>query len=130
MPYRLRTGESVQCGIRRVLSEQIERSLGEIADMKRDRADTIHQVRKRCKKIRAALQLVRGALGDAYSKEYAWYRDASRRIADVRDAEAMIETCDCVTPRPPMCERDGMRRKSLVNCLAITITFVSCVHGS
>jgi CHAD domain-containing protein len=96
MPYRLRTGESVQCGIRRVLSEQIERSLGEIADMKRDRADTIHQVRKRCKKIRAALQLVRGALGDAYSKEYAWYRDASRRIADVRDAEAMIETCDAL----------------------------------
>lgn len=96
MPYRLRTGESVQDGIRRVLSKQIERSLGELADTNLNRADTIHQVRKRCKKIRAALQLVRGALGNKYSKENAWYRDAARRISDVRDTEAMIETCDAL----------------------------------
>ncbi|MBU2569923.1 MAG: CHAD domain-containing protein [Gammaproteobacteria bacterium] len=93
MSYRLRTGESVQDGIRRVISEQIEKSLGEVADTNLDRADTIHQVRKRCKKIRAALRLIRGALGEAYSKENAWYRDVARRISDVRDTEAMIETC-------------------------------------
>ncbi len=96
MPYRLKTGESVQDGIRRVLSEQIERALGELADTNLGRADTIHQVRKRCKKIRAALRLVRPALGKAYSKENAWYRDAARRIANVRDTEAMLETCDAL----------------------------------
>lgn len=94
MPYRLRTGESVQDGIRRVLSEQIKQSLGELADTNLNRADAIHQVRKRSKKIRAALLLVRGALGNTYSKENAWYRDATRSISDVRDTEAMIETCD------------------------------------
>lgn len=99
MPYRLRTGESVQDGIRRVLSEQIERSLGELADTNLNGADTIHQVRKRCKKIRAALQLVRGALGNTYSKENAWYRDAARGISDVRDTEAMIETCGALAKR-------------------------------
>jgi len=96
MPYRLRIGESVQDGIRRVLSEQIERSLDELADPKLDRADRIHQVRKRCKKIRAALRLGRGALGSTYSKENAWYRDAARRISDVRNTQVMIETYDAL----------------------------------
>lgn len=99
MPYRLRAGESVQDGIRRVLSEQIEQSLGELADTNLNRAEVIHQVRKRCKKIRATLQLVRDALGNSYSKENAWYRDATRSISDVRDTEAMIETCDALAKR-------------------------------
>ena len=96
MPYRLRIGESVQDGIRRVLSEQIERSLEEFADPNLDQAYKVHQVRMRCKKIRAALRLVRGALGNTYSKENAWYRDAARRISDVRNTEAMIETYDAL----------------------------------
>jgi CHAD domain-containing protein len=99
MAYRLRVGESVPDGIRRVISEQIERSLGELADADLGPADAIHQVRKRCKKIRAALRLVRGALGNAYSTENAWYRDVARGISDLRDAEAMIETCDALAKR-------------------------------
>jgi CHAD domain-containing protein len=101
MPYRLIAGESVQEGIRRVLSEQTERALNELADANLNRADTIHQVRKRCKKIRAALRLVRGDLGDAYSRENAWYRDAAQRISNARDAEAMIETLDSLAKHFP-----------------------------
>ena len=99
MGYRLRTGESAQNGIRRVISEEIERSLGEVADADLDRAHTIHQVRKRCKKIRATLRLVRGALGNTYSSENAWYRDAARRMSELRDAQAMMETYDALAKR-------------------------------
>jgi CHAD domain-containing protein len=92
MPYRLKTGESVQHGVRRVINQQIERALDELADPDLDRAETIHQVRKRCKKIRGALRLVRGGLGDAYAMENAWYRDAARRLSALRDAQVMVET--------------------------------------
>lgn len=71
MPYRLNPGESVQDGIRRVIGEQAERSLDELTDAHLDQAETIHQMRKRCKKIRAALRLVRNALGKAYAVENA-----------------------------------------------------------
>jgi len=92
MPYRLRAGESVQSGVRRVINEQIDRALDELADPDLDRGETIHQVRKRCKKIRGALRLVRSGLGHAYAMENAWYRDAARRLSALRDAQAMIET--------------------------------------
>mgnify|MGYP006302818097 CR=1 FL=1 len=99
MPYRLLTDESVEDGIRRVITEQIERALAELNDSELGRHETVHQVRKRCKKIRGALRLVRPALGKAYAVENAWYRDAARRISDLRDAGAMIESYDDLADR-------------------------------
>jgi len=58
-----------------------------------DRHETVHEVRKRCKEVRAALRLVRTVL-PTYSKENTHYRDAARRISDIRDAQALIETFD------------------------------------
>ncbi|MGM0633514.1 MAG: CHAD domain-containing protein [Pseudomonadota bacterium] len=99
MPYRLNPAESVQDGIRRVIGEQAARALDELSDTHLDQAETIHKVRKRCKKIRAALRLVRSALGKVYAVENASYRDAARGISGVRDTEAMIETCDALAER-------------------------------
>lgn len=98
MPYRLKTGEPLQEGIRRVVSEQVERALGELADTSLDRATTIHQVRKRCKKVRGALRLVRSGM-KTYPEENAWYRDAASTLSDARDAEALIETCDALSKK-------------------------------
>lgn len=56
--------------------------------------ETVHEVRKRCKKIRATVRLVRPALGDTYDDENAWYRDIARQLSDMRDAQALIETYD------------------------------------
>jgi CHAD domain-containing protein len=55
--------------------------------------ETVHEVRKRCKEVRAAVRLVRPVL-PTYSEENAHYRDAARRISVVRDAHAAIETFD------------------------------------
>ena len=99
MAYRLEHGEPVGPGIRRIVAEQVDRALGEVADEKIERAEVIHRVRKRCKKIRAALRLVRDGLGDAYARENGRYRDAARGISGARDEEAMIETCDALVRR-------------------------------
>jgi CHAD domain-containing protein len=55
--------------------------------------ETVHEVRKRCKEVRAAVRLVRPVL-PTYSEVNAHYRDAGRRLSDVRDAHAAIETFD------------------------------------
>lgn len=99
MPYRLLTDESVEEGIRRVITEQIERALEQLNDSKLSRHETVHQARKHCKKIRGALRLVRPALGKAYAVENAWYRNAARKISDLRDTQAMIESYDELVER-------------------------------
>lgn len=99
MRFQLRTDETITDGILRLIKEQIDRSLADLSDPNPDRSPAIHQVRKRCKKIRAALRLVRRGLGEDYAEENKRYRDAARRLSDVRDAEAMIETCNALADR-------------------------------
>jgi CHAD domain-containing protein len=92
MEYTIRTDETVSEGIKRIVRGKVEAAIGHI-DSDLDRHETVHEVRKRCKEIRAALRLVRGVL-PTYSSENAHYRDAARRISDIRDAQALIETFD------------------------------------
>jgi CHAD domain-containing protein len=94
MPYRLKSCESVPEGIKRVVDEQIERAIKELTDRELDRHESVHQARKRFKKIRGVLRLVRAELGEIYTDENAWFRDTGRELSAVRDAEAMLETLD------------------------------------
>lgn len=96
MPFKLMADEDVESGIRRVAYEQLDKCLDELDDASLDAHETVHQVRKRCKKLRGLLRLVRPALGYAYRVENAWYRDAAQRLAHVRDAHSMIETVDAL----------------------------------
>ncbi len=88
-----RTDESVTAGLRRIALDQIDRALAESEDGDLAMAERIHQVRKRCKKLRGLIRLVRPAFG-GYPEENAAFRDAARRLSDVRDAAALVETCD------------------------------------
>jgi len=93
MPYRIKVGEAVRPSVRRIVVEQIDRAVAEIDNPRLDTDVTVHQVRKRCKKIRAVLRLVRVGLPAAtYARENAFFRDTARRLSDVRDAAAMRET--------------------------------------
>jgi CHAD domain-containing protein len=94
MAFRLRMDEPVSAGIRRVVDEQITRALEELETLPPHKS--IHEARKRCKKIRAALRLARGELDSegVYRRENHHYRDAARGVSDLRDAEALIECLD------------------------------------
>jgi CHAD domain-containing protein len=76
----------------RIVDGKVDRAIAHV-DGDLDRHETVHEVRKRCKEVRAALRLVRGVL-PTYSEENAHYRDTARRISDVRDAAALVETFD------------------------------------
>ncbi|CAN5528700.1 CHAD domain-containing protein [soil metagenome] len=94
MAYRLEATEPVQDGIRRIASEQVSKAIGEIDDENLDDHETVHQVRKRCKKARGLLRLVRPGLGKTYSRQNRKFRDAARSLSPIRDAEAVIGTFD------------------------------------
>lgn len=92
MEYTIQPDESVSVGIVRIVSGKAGTAIDHI-DGDMERHETVHEVRKRCKEIRAALRLVRGVL-PTYSEENAHYRDAARQLSEIRDATAFIETFD------------------------------------
>lgn len=92
MNYTLQPDELVSDGIKRIIDGKIERAIGHI-ESDSDRHETVHEVRKRCKEIRAAVRLVRPVL-PTYKRENVHYRDAARRLSAIRDAHAAVETFD------------------------------------
>lgn len=62
MSYHLEIGESIEKGIKRIAHEQLDSAIDELTDDKLDPHDVVHQVRKRCKKLRGLLRLVRLSL--------------------------------------------------------------------
>ena len=76
-------------------AEQLGKALEHLAcqDGKRDKH--IHEARKATKRLRALVRLVRRELGDeVYALENQCYRDAGRRLSELRDATVLVETLD------------------------------------
>ncbi|HHP7243374.1 MAG TPA: CHAD domain-containing protein [Elainellaceae cyanobacterium] len=96
MAYRLKSQETLDDGVKRIVKEQIDRALEQLLDeFERDRDEAIHDARKRFKKVRAVLRLIRYELGEApYKQENAYFRDTGKQLSHVRDAKVRIETLD------------------------------------
>ena len=94
MSYRLQFDEPLERNLSRIAIEQLDRASAELQGQAGDRAEAVHQLRKRCKKIRGLLRLFRDSLDETYSQENAWFRDLARRFSGARDAEAMLECLD------------------------------------
>ncbi len=89
--YRLKGGEAPAEGIRRIALGRADKAVEELGGG--ELADSIHSGRKDLKKLRSALRLVRGELGDdLYRAENRRYRDAGRLLARSRDAEVKVQT--------------------------------------
>jgi CHAD domain-containing protein len=96
MAYHLkRDDETVEAGIRRIAIDQIDSAIGEIDDESLGDHATVHQVRKRCKKLRGLIRLVRPSFG-RYGRENKAFREAAAPLSGIRDAEAFIETYDAL----------------------------------
>jgi CHAD domain-containing protein len=95
MPYTLKCSESIEGGFRRIVVEQLDEAIRCFPTMSPRREIPFHQARKRIKKVRAALRLVRTALGEAvYRRENAACRDSARLLSEVRDAQVLRTTLD------------------------------------
>ncbi len=91
MAYRFKASDtSVQDGLRRIACDQIDKAIRESHS---GDGEAVHDVRKRCKKLRGLLRLVRPAMPD-YAKENAAVRDIACAFAALRDAEVMVGTYD------------------------------------
>jgi CHAD domain-containing protein len=98
MAYRIHVDEPAPDALRRIAREQIARAVADIDDDDVDLHETVHEVRKRCKKIRGLLRLFRKASPD-YAAENTAFRDAARRLSDLRDATSLLESCDALRER-------------------------------
>jgi CHAD domain-containing protein len=95
MAYRFERDETISDGVRRIAREQLEAALDGLAAPSRDEvAGVVHDVRKRCKKVRGLIRLVRPAMGTQYRKVNATVRDAARELSSIRDAHALLATFD------------------------------------
>jgi CHAD domain-containing protein len=94
MGYRLKPDEPVTDGVKRVILGEIDKADTMLRQGGDERDEGVHEARKSFKKIRAVLRLVRPALGSAYARENAWFRDAARELSDLRDAQAVLESLD------------------------------------
>lgn len=100
MPYRFKAGEDVPENIRRIVIEEIDFALGQLRikePKKRDEA--IHEARKSVKKIRGVLKLMRPELGRVYRQENDALRDAGRKLSQLRDTGAILETFDGIVQK-------------------------------
>ncbi|MBU1192246.1 MAG: CHAD domain-containing protein [Gammaproteobacteria bacterium] len=91
MAYRLKRKKSIQHNLQRIAQEQIDRAIIEITDPELESHKAVHQVRKRCKKLRGLIRLVRPSFGD-YAFENAFLRDTARNLSGLRDAQTILNT--------------------------------------
>jgi CHAD domain-containing protein len=97
--YALRADEPVDEGIARVVRGCVDDAVARVDDALAGDPDpgddavheALHETRKRCKEVRAAARLVRGAYPD-YSETNAYFRDLARELSPLRDATALVET--------------------------------------
>ncbi|SDY45912.1 CHAD domain-containing protein [Citreimonas salinaria] len=99
MSYSFKPSDpSVTHGFRRIALDQIDSALASARDEEGDLHARIHDIRKRCKKLRGLLRLVRPAFAD-YKAENRAVRDAARHLSRFRDRTSMLETLDKLAER-------------------------------
>ena len=109
MPYRLKPSEPVPDGIKRVVLEEIEAAQDQLSRHSKNRDEAIHEARKSVKKIRGAIRLVEPELGAIYREENRRLGELGRKLSELRDAAAVIETFDAVVAE----YRDSLQENAL-----------------
>jgi len=99
MGFHLNQTTPPRISLRDIILEQIDKALDETTHM--DFPYAVHQVRKRCKKLRATLRLLRPEDEKLYKEGNVFFRDTSRLLAPYRDKAALIETHDRLVQNLP-----------------------------
>jgi len=75
--------------------------------------ESVHDVRKRCKEVRALARLVRVPIGDEFERFNATVREAADVLAPIRDAQAVLATLDDLRAVSPQRAPDLERVRSI-----------------
>jgi len=110
MGYKLRPHDPAS-EVRKVVRQGIDNAIEALGAPVAERAEGIHQARKRFKELRALLRLVREPLGREFKRENQRLRDLGRALAASRDAAAMLECWDLLAERfPKAFAEEGLRK--------------------
>ncbi|MDX1684220.1 MAG: CHAD domain-containing protein [Saprospiraceae bacterium] len=91
----MKYGEELNKGLHRLILDEIDSALQVItaSENTEEKHEAVHEVRKSFKKIRGAFRMVRPKI-DFYKSENRFFRDEARKISELRDTTANIETLD------------------------------------
>jgi CHAD domain-containing protein len=92
--YHLKHGEPIGKGFGRIASEQITAAIQQLSRNGESLDARVHEARKNVKKTRAVLRLLRSAIGKLYRRENRTLQEVSRKLSELRDAQALIEIFD------------------------------------
>ncbi len=98
MGYVFEEHETVSDGVKRIALEQLDKVAQYTKSGEKNRDEAIHDARVSLKKLRALLRLVevkRNA--HVLTQERVCYRNAARRMSEVRDTTAIVEAFDKLT---------------------------------
>ncbi|MDB5612841.1 MAG: hypothetical protein JWQ22_494, partial [Devosia sp.] len=95
MSFAFKTKNHVLRQVRSIAAEQVDKAIGEVEEQPEDFDATVHQLRRRCKKLRGLLRMVEPHFKN-FSDENAAVRDAADLLGGVRDARVMVETLDAL----------------------------------
>jgi CHAD domain-containing protein len=98
MAYAIEKGEPISEALPRIVMERIDAAYTQLHDRARTPEERVHGARKRFKEARAAIRLIRGPLESHFAVENAWFRDAGRDLAALRDADAVLEAIGTLEP--------------------------------
>jgi len=113
MACALRENRSPGENFLRVATDQLLKAVAEIDDPALGEKKAVHQVRKRCKKLRALTRLFRKPLGRHYRELDERYRALAQGLAQGRDLKAMSDAWNDIAAHGPggMDEADFARVK-------------------
>lgn len=99
MAWRLKRGEAVGDGVRRVAREQLRLARQNLSVPAAGRDKGIHEARKSLKRLRAMLRFLAPVMRRQSRLEQDHLRGAARKLSGLRDAAVAIETLDGVVGR-------------------------------
>lgn len=93
MPYSFKPHHSLSRDMRSIVDRQLALALLRLDSVGTPSSDdTVHEARKHLKKILAVLRLAKRALGTEQARALSRIRAASRLLAPIADAEALVDT--------------------------------------
>ncbi len=132
MAFALEPTRSVPVEVRRVVAERLSEAITIIDRLPGSEAaeieDAVHDVRKRCKEVRAVARLVRPSIGQDFARFNVPVREAASTLAPIRDAHAVLATFDDLrAARAEQADQDLLRVRTGQTDLAEHAT--KTVHG-
>jgi len=94
MPYFFQPGEKPAAAAGRIVAEQVAHATASLKGPLDVNSTGVHEARKSFKKIRALLKLCRTSESKAWKIHNRIFRDHGRRIAILRDHEAVVEALE------------------------------------